>query len=171
MLQSIGRKRLNLYLLAFVSIVGFGLLLVSRFNDTKITPSSSAVQSTASTDQTQPLQPTDKTELAPTDLIEVAPSDKIKNAEQALPAAGSQGYQTACQNMKTMYTNERDAKLQAESNRFAATQQEIINKFNREGKSFSPAQKAAQAAEAKRHDTLVRQINDQYQKQLKNLSC
>jgi hypothetical protein len=171
MLQRASRKRLTLSLLTFISIVGFGLLLVSRFNATNITPASNAVQGSPQEIQAEPLQATDKTELAKTDLIKVTPSEKVKSAEQAMPKQGSRGYHYACQNMKRMYTEERNDKLQAEAKRFAAAQQEITNKYNREGRSFSLAEKLAHTLETRRHEIIVKQINEQYRRQLTNLSC
>lgn len=167
----LSRKRLNLFLLLFVSIVGFGLLLVSRFNATDVTPASKAVQGSSGEVRAEALQPTDKTELAQTDLMEVKPSPAVMSAERALPQQGAPGYINACQKMKAIYTNERNNHLQAEANRFAAALQEIINKYHREGKSFSPAEKFAHARETHRHEAFLGQINDQHHKQLKNLNC
>ncbi len=147
------------------------MLLVSRFNATGITPASSTVQGSSEESKTEPLQPTDKIELAQTELVVVNPSEEVVSAEQAMPSQSQPGYQTACQNMKGMYTGERDTKLQAEASRFDNMKQDIINKYNREGKSFSIAQKAAQLREAARHEGVLKQISDQYEKQLKNLSC
>jgi hypothetical protein len=171
MLQSLNRKRLSLFFLTFVSIVGFGLLLVSRFNATAITPAANAVQGSLKATQTETLQPTEKTELAQSDLTEVQPSEKITSTEQTMPQQGAPGYMSACQNMRQMYVDEHNTKLHEETNRFVAAQQDIINKYNRDGKSFSIAQKTAQAREASRHENIMRQINDQYQKQLKKLEC
>lgn len=170
-LQSASRKRLTLYMLSFVSIVGFGLLLVSRFNATAITPASNAVENSAEQNQAEPMKPTDKTEVAQTDLIAVTPSSEVTSAEQALPREDAPGYRSACQNMKLMYTNEHSSKLQAENNRYASARQQITNTYNREGKSFSKSEKFAHAWETKRHESIVEQINAQYQKQLKKLSC
>lgn len=157
--------------LVFASIVGFGLLLVSRFNATDITPASNAVQGASQEVKAEPLTPTDKPELAQTDLIEVKPSHEVATAEEAMPAQGEPGYRSACQKMKQMYTNDQNAKLQTENSRFAAAQQDIINKYNREGRSFSSGEKSAHAREVSRHDWLLRQITAQYQKQLNKLSC
>jgi hypothetical protein len=170
-LQRASRQRLTVSILVFISIVGFGLLLTSRFYATNVTPASNAVQGSSREEQAEPLKITDKTELKQTDLIGVEPSTEVISAEKALPEQGSPGYRSACQNMKRLYIYEHTQKLQAEESRFTNTQQEIINKYSREGKSFSLAQKLAQAWEVKRHETIVKQINDQYQKQLNNLSC
>lgn len=171
MLKSASWKRLPLFFLVFASIVGFGLLLVSRFNATDITPASNAVQGTSREVKAEPLTPTDKPEIAQTDLIEVKPSHEVATAEEAMPAQGEPGYRSACQKMKQMYINDQNAKLQAENSRFAAAQQDITNKYNREGRSFSSGEKSAHAREASRHDWLLRQITAQYQKQLNKLGC
>lgn len=171
MLQGVSRKRLGLSGLIFVSIVGFGILLVSRFNATNITPANNSVQSSPETSQTASLQATDKVELGETDLIEVKPSEEITTAEQAMPQEGTNGYRTACLNMKQMYTSEREAKLQAESSRSAAAKQEIINKYNRDGKSFSTSEKISRLKEATRHEGILKQLDKQYQQQLKKLGC
>jgi hypothetical protein len=171
MSESLSRKRLYVFVFIFTSIVGFGLLLVSRFNATAITPATNAVEGAPEAGQTELLKPTDKTELVQTDLMAAEPSSEITAAEQAMPERGTWGYRSACQNMKLMYANERTEKLRAESGRFTAMQQEIINRYNRDGRSFSTAQKLAQAREARRHESIMKQITKQYQKQLKNLSC
>ena len=171
MLKGLGRKRLNIYFIVFISIVGFGLLLVARFSATNITPASSSVQDSAQKSQAEPMQPTDKPEIAQTDLIEVQPSEAVTSAEEAMPGQNAPGYLTACQKMKQMYSSDHNTKIQSESNRFAKAQQDIINKYSKEGRSFSPAEKNAQSREQNRHDWLVKQIDGQYQKQLHGLSC
>lgn len=164
-LKGMSRKRLNLLLLSFVLITGFGLLFVTRFNATNINPANKAVQNTSQKNQTDVLQPSDKTELPQTDTME------LKSAEQAMPQQGTAGYATACQNLKQMYIEEHSAKLRAEAGRFAASQQEIINKYNQAGKSFSLGEKSAHYREKIRNDRTVKEINAQLTKQLETLGC
>lgn len=171
MLHKKGLRKLGFFLLVFVSIVGFGVLLVSRFNQTDITPAAKTVPGSPEAAQATPLQPTDKVELSQTDLIEVKPSETVTSAEQAMPAPTAPAYPTACQRLKSLYTTDHDSKVRSEDSRHGSAQQSIINKYSKEGRSFSSSQKLAQTLEAKRHDLILKQLGDQLQRQLRKLNC
>lgn len=166
-----GLRKLAFFSLIFVSIVGFGVLLVSRFNQTDIKPAASKVSGGQEASQTELLTPTDKVELSPTDLIEVKPSEKVTNAEQSLPAAATPAYPSACQRLKNLYNSEYGAKVQAEASRYQKAQQNIINRYSKAGMSFSSSQKFAQSLESQRHDLILKQLHDQLQRQLSRLNC
>jgi hypothetical protein len=169
MLKQVGRVKLSFFILVFFSIVGFGTLLVSRFHATAIHPPVNSMSNSNQESKAELMQPTDKAEIAQTELIQ--PSEAVIRAEQALPAQGAASYPNACQQMKQMYANDYHAKMQAENNRHQSAKQDIVNRYNREGLSFSKMQKAAEAYEARRHEQIVKHLADQYQKQLRSLSC
>lgn len=168
---AIGRKRLVLNILVFIGIVAFGLVLVSRFNSSSIHPSSNPARGSNESPQTEQLQQTDKTEIAQTDLIGIEPSEAVVKAERAMPPETASSYYWACKKMKHMYIDDQTEKTRTENDRFNRAWQDIINKYNREGRSFSSDEKQAQVKEQKRHHMMLGQITDKYNRHLNKLKC
>lgn len=118
------------------------------------------------------LSSTDKTEMPTESLVAPPPvPDEVTAAERQMAKAVASTYNDACHNLKAMYTTERDRNLQVENDTHKANQQDIINKFSKEGLSFSSTHKSTQSKELNRHNGLLDQIGKQYTQQLKSLSC
>lgn len=171
MLHTKGWRKITVLSLLFIAVAGFGLLFYSRFTDNTGQPVASNVQGGRQESQTDPLSPTDKAELSQTDLIELAPSAAVASAEASLPASAAPAYKTACQKLKDLYTSEHTDKTNAENSRHESIQQMIINQYSKLGLSFSSKQKSAQSLELRRHDTVMKQLDAQLQRQLHGLSC
>lgn len=149
----------------------FSAVLVGRFQKGSTSPSTENTHSAAQQVKAESMAFTDKTELPQTEMIVVDPSDVVTNAEKSLPGTTESGYQSACQKLKEMYLSEHDAKQVEEDKRYAQAQQYIINSFSAAGLSFSVKQKTVQSLEAKRHESVLNQLESQLQKQLASLRC
>jgi hypothetical protein len=172
MLINASHVKNSLLLVFFVTIIVVGFFL--GIKNYLIGPSGNANDRNSQVlqEKTDLLIPTDKSELGTEVLIDPpqVPSEVVA-AEAQLPVATAPAYRDACKELKTMYTTERDENVNKENIAFKSNQQAIVNKFSKDGMSFSSAQKLAQTKELKRHNAMLEQIEKLYQKQVKTVSC
>jgi hypothetical protein len=92
-------------------------------------------------------------------------------AQRNIPAQAADNYKAACLSLKAGYTSDYDKNVKAEKSRNWTSQQNIMDKYSRQGMSFSKSQKQAQQKETSLHESTLDQLKKQYDKQLASLGC
>lgn len=164
-------RSISFSIVILVGVIAFSAVMVSRYQQNSTPPSTERSQGTTEQVKAEALAATDKTELPQTEMIPVEPSTAVTSAEKSLPDAQASAYQMACHKLKEMYVSENAAKQAEEKRRYVQAQQAIINKYSAAGMSFSLKQKTTQSFEAKRHDTVMKQLEAQFRKQLSSIRC
>ncbi len=100
----------------------------------------------------------------------ILPAEKVVE-ETPVPASTPQPADMSCNGQKNTLKAQYEAALRAEDDKFNHAKDKIADAYSARGMAFSSAQKRAQAVEASRHSKALKDLQSNYQKQLKKLSC
>lgn len=171
MLHKKSWQNIGFFLLVLIGVLAFTAVIAARFQRGNTSPSTGNAPQAVQQIKAESIALTEKTELPQTEMIVVEPSNVVTNAEKSLPGLTGDKYRTACLKLKELYLSENSSKLAEEEKRYEQAQQYIINTFSAAGMSFSAKHKTIQSLEGKRHDSVLKQLESQLQKQLSTLRC
>lgn len=160
------------FAVVIVAVVAVTLLVVQYASSSS--PSSVLQENSVpqQTDKLSNLEPTTNTETAQLELDTSTQADTAETVPtQPLPEPTDSSYESACQKAKDDYTAEYDAAIQVENTKHRSNQQIIMNKYSKEGMSFSSVQKNVQAKETQRHNSELKALEIKHDAKVSSLEC
>lgn len=170
MIRKIANLKIRIALV--IAVLAFGTLAaLYSFNTTRDT--GAAYQGDKPSMLKNKVDSIEPSTISETPQLELDTSSQTSDGQVApsLPPAGEAGYTHACQKAKTSLKSEYDNAVGVENNKYRSNQQIILDRYVRDGLSFSSILKTVQGTETRRHNNELKVLETNYKKQLSSLNC
>lgn len=78
---------------------------------------------------------------------------------------------TSCADQKQAAKSKYESSVKAEGSKYKAAKNKISDSYSAKGMAFSSSQKKAQKAESDRHNKVLKELEKNYQRELKQFDC